>query len=104
VPTDLDILRALRDRESAPLTASELAEASGMPVERVAIRMKSLVSLRYVTRVSDGGDALYAVRPGGEEALDASAGDVTRRRGQTGAAPTLVGEPIAGATAVARRR
>jgi DNA-binding transcriptional ArsR family regulator len=97
VPTDLDILRALHERRSAPVTASELAEASGMPFERVATRMKSLVSLRYVTCISDGGDALYALGPGGD-ALDGPAAIAQGQQGQTGGAPGLVGSPVANAT------
>jgi hypothetical protein len=100
VPTDLDILRALREHESAPMTASELAGASRMPVERVATRMKSLVSLRYVTCVSDSGDALYALRPGGD-AFEAAGGRPTRQRGRTGGAPALLEGTVASATGAA---
>lgn len=64
--TDGDILRALRERSPAPVSAGELAESSGIPLECIAMRMKSLVSLRYVDRLSGDGAEEYALAPGAD--------------------------------------
>ena len=47
-PTDLEILRALRERAPAPVPVLKLAELFGLPIDGVAARMRSLVTLRYV--------------------------------------------------------
>jgi hypothetical protein len=52
--TDLHILRALREHAPAPLTGLELAETSGVPPECLEMRMRSLLSLRYVELVAGG--------------------------------------------------
>ena len=80
--TDREILRALRDRAPAPVLAPELADALGLAVDCVAVRMRSLVSLRYVELL----DGAYA--PAEESADDRpndwsdapSAAGVTGRR------------------------
>jgi hypothetical protein len=50
--TDRDILRAIRERAPAPVIAGELAETCGIPMERVEVRMRSLVSLHYVDLIA----------------------------------------------------
>ena len=53
-PSDLEILRALSGRTAGPASADELAAALGVSVERLRVRVGSLVSLGYVAAEAVG--------------------------------------------------
>ena len=61
--TDLEILRTLEECGPAPMPVFLLAERSGLPVDRMTLRMKSLVSLRYVERLAIAEAESYALAP-----------------------------------------
>jgi hypothetical protein len=63
MPSDLDILRVLHEHGPAPVPLLELAERSGLAPDRMAVRMKSLVSLGYVVSVQGAEHAAYARAP-----------------------------------------
>jgi len=63
MPSDLDILRVLHEQGPAAVPLLELAERSGLPPDRMAVRMKSLVSLGYVASVQGAEHAAYARAP-----------------------------------------
>jgi hypothetical protein len=111
--TDLDILRALEERAPAPVPACELAEISGVPLERLPTRMKSLVSLRYVDCVSGDGADLYALAPSDtwpSGASEESRGPITPVHSlagiepRVGARPRGAGAPIGPAERAGRWR
>jgi DNA-binding IclR family transcriptional regulator len=61
VPSDLEILIALRERAPAPMSVAELAERCGLAPERVSMRMRSLISLRWVECRRGAKDEAYAL-------------------------------------------
>ncbi|HEV8638501.1 MAG TPA: hypothetical protein VG370_30165 [Chloroflexota bacterium] len=63
MPTDLKILQTLQECGPAPVPVFLLAERSGLPVDRMTLRMKSLVSLRYVERLAVAEAEAYAPAP-----------------------------------------
>ena len=60
IVTDLEVMRALRERAPAPVPALELADALGLVVDCVPVRMRSLLSLGYVELL----DGAYAAVEG----------------------------------------
>ena len=63
-PSDLEILRALCDRMAGPASGDDLAAALGVTVDRLRVRIGSLVSLGYVA--ADAGGYLLTERGWGE--------------------------------------
>lgn len=63
MPTDLAILQALHHQAVAPVPLRLLAERCGLPPERMALRMRSLVSLGYVDCVRGAQDDAYVLGP-----------------------------------------
>jgi hypothetical protein len=53
-PSDLEVLRALGGHLAGPVPAEELAAPLGVSVERVRVRIGSLVTLGYVTAETGG--------------------------------------------------
>lgn len=59
--SDLTILRTLHEQAPAPVSARLLAEQYGLPLEDLTLRMRSLVSLRYVDSVPGPSDDAYVL-------------------------------------------
>jgi DNA-binding Lrp family transcriptional regulator len=90
MPTDRDILAALHERAPEAMPAADLAVRTGLPSDRILVRMKSLVSLGYVARVHQPVDVGYVLAAMGEREVHGDVLPITslRRRPPRPAATT----------------